>query len=201
MVEFWSQWRPSGSGSRMTVCLGTVHQWLCGQMQPLFPPEHTTSALKVAVRHSSDYSVTVVAFHRKRERRERDRNDVPPFVWLTISLPPSVFRSVSHQLFLWDSLSLTFSVSHFMRLLLFTVMLAFPVLLVHCLCHFAFLYLFVCLCPPLLVATLLLTWHKEVVSLGKDEERTKTEAGRNPKCSDWFYQATVKTNHLPLVYC
>lgn len=95
------------------LCLGTVHQWLPFLMQPFLPPDHTTSALKVAVRHSP---IWLVCHRSGITKRKRERQGWCTSICLTqclstsiclsfcVTLAVSVKIAPAHSLFLitWD---------------------------------------------------------------------------------------------------
>lgn len=85
--------------------LGTESQWLPQQMQPFLPPEHTTSALKVAVRHSR-HLISVSRQQRAIERKERERWEWCTSICLTHCLSTSSCLSFCVALALSGTLAL-----------------------------------------------------------------------------------------------
>lgn len=158
-------------------------------MQPFLPPEHTTSALKGAVRHSRHLISVSPSWHSIERERERGESEMG-MMSLHLSDSLSLYLHLSFSLCRTSSFCHTSSLSLSLFLIAwggsyswlfflflsrwFTVCVALP------------LCISVCLCPPLLAATLLLTWHKEVVSPERKKEQKQTEVGWAPKC-DWSY--------------
>lgn len=168
--------------------LGTECKWSSGQMHPFPPPEDTTSALKVAVRHSR-HRISVSQEWRAIEREERETGMMYPYLshslsrylHLSFSLPRT--GSSCHK----SSCSLSVAPGCSYTLLLFlSCCFALRIALPLCISLFA--------SAPCCRAALCL-----FAAPVTQQERNKTKRGGDPQCCDCSYEVSENCEALAFI--